>query len=57
MERVKEEELKNISGGGITFNATYLNAIYKISSLLFDIGRELGSSIRRISSNQVCSLK
>ncbi len=58
MERVKNEEMKNIKGGGtITFNATFLNAIYKISSLVFDIGKELGSSIRRISTDSVCPVK
>lgn len=57
MEKLVENELMNIQGGSVTFNSTYLNAIYKLSSLLFDVGRELGSSIRRVASNSVCPIK
>ncbi len=56
MQKVCEREIENIYGGGMTFNATYLNAIYKISSLIFEIGKEVGSSIRRVSSDKVCPL-
>jgi hypothetical protein len=57
MTKIEKDELMKIEGGSLTFNATYLNAIYKLSDLLFEIGRELGSSIRRVSSNKVCPLK
>ena len=57
MEKLKKKELEEIEGGSITFNATYLNALYKITSLLFEVGRELGSSIRRVSSKSICPIK
>lgn len=57
MMKLESKELQKIEGGSVTFNATYLNALYKISSLLFDVGRELGSSIRRVSSKSLCPIK
>lgn len=57
MKKVDKEVLKNIEGGTVSFNATYLNAIYKISSLVFEIGKEVGSSIRRVSSDKICPVK
>ncbi len=57
MRKMTTEELRKVEGGSITFNATYLNAIYKISSLLFEIGKELGSSIRRFATGSTCPVK
>lgn len=57
MNKVEKCELQMIEGGAVTFNASYLTALYKVSSLLFEVGKELGSSIRRISSNSLCPLK
>ena len=57
MIKLEKEELKKIDGGALVFNATYLNALYKFSSLIFDVGKEVGSSIRRLSENKVCPLK
>ena len=57
MMKLQKKELYNIEGGSMTFNATYINAIYKLSELIFNIGREVGSSIRRVSSIKVCPLK
>lgn len=57
MRKMTTEELRKVEGGSITFNATYLNAIYKISSLLFEVGKELGSSIRRFATGSTCPVK
>lgn len=42
--------------GGINITTTLLNSLKNSASLLFDIGRALGSSIRRISSNNICKI-
>lgn len=56
MSRVilSEKELLNITGGAIT--ATFVNAITKGVTTLLDLGRAIGSAIRRISSNKICSI-
>ena len=52
---VKDSELKTIYGGSIT--ATFINAIVKGLSLLIELGKSLGSSIRRITSGSTCAVK
>lgn len=49
---LKEEELKNICGGGITgaIISAIMNGINKIA----DLGRSLGSAIRRIQTGRMC---
>lgn len=54
MRKLNKEELLNISGGGIS--ASLLNAISRAVSTLMDLGRSLGTSIRRSISGKVCSV-
>ena len=54
MKKLKEKELKQINGGGMT--ASFLTAIVRAATGLLDLGRSLGSAIRRIQSGTVCSL-
>lgn len=49
---LKENELKNIYGGSIT--ATFLGAIARCINSISDLGRSLGSSIRRIQTGNFC---
>lgn len=51
---LNEQELKNISGGKVT--ASYLNAIIRGVTFLTDLGRSLGTAIRRIQTGRICSL-
>lgn len=51
-ELSKKEELSLYAGGGIT--ASFINAIAKGVSLVVDLGRYLGSSLRRLFSNNIC---
>ena len=53
MRKLNKEELLNISGGGIS--ATWINAISRAVSTLMDLGRSLGTSIRRSISGKICS--
>ncbi len=52
-------EIKNLDEivGGTTLSGSIINAFTNILDLIINIGRGLGSSIRRISENKVCPLK
>ena len=54
MKILKKEELKVINGGGIS--ASLLTAAVRAVTSLLELGRSLGTAIRRISSGSVCSL-
>lgn len=50
---IKEEELKQIVGGaGIT--AAFLAAVIRGINSIADLGRSLGSAIRRIQTGRFC---
>lgn len=48
------KELQNINGGAIS--PTLLNSLAKGLSLLFELGRAVGSGIRRAASGKTCSV-
>lgn len=52
--RLNNNELLMIRGGAAS--ATLINAIVKGISLLIDLGKSLGSTIRRVSANKSCSV-
>lgn len=54
MKVLKKEELEVINGGGIS--ASFITATVRAVTSLLDLGRSLGTAIRRISSGTVCSL-
>ena len=49
---LNNSELKNIKGGSLT--ATFLSAIARGINSISDLGRSLGSSIRRIQTGRFC---
>ncbi len=50
---MKKEELMSIIGGsGIT--SAMLSSIVKIGDIILDLGRSLGSAIRRIYKGKLC---
>lgn len=51
---LNNNELKNIVGGSIT--ASMLGYIVRGINSLLDLGRSLGSAIRRVQSGNLCSL-
>ncbi len=55
MIELKKDELLQISGGANWLSASFLNAVSRAVSTLMDLGRSLGTSIRRTISGQVCS--
>lgn len=56
MKELTKNELKNINGEG-SVTAAMVSAIIKGVSSLLDIGRYLGSSLRRVVSKKNCPLK
>lgn len=52
--KLTEKELLTINGGAVS--AVLINAIVKGISLLIDLGKSLGSTIRRISENKTCEI-
>ncbi len=50
--RLEEQELFQIKGGAIT--ATFFNSIARLINTVLDLGRTVGSSIRRIYSKNYC---
>ena len=53
--KLTKEELKQIKAGA-TFSATLINSLVRGVNSVLDIGRYLGSSIRRLVGNKACSL-
>ena len=51
---LKEEELRMIYGGAIT--GTFINAIIKGVNSFLDLGRSIGTAIRRIGAGSICPL-
>ena len=52
---MEKNELLQIVGG-VSITGTLLSSIYKVGNLIFEIGRSLGSAIRRVSSGSMCSI-
>ena len=51
---LKEKEMENVIGGSIS--ASFINYFARILDTLFDIGKETGSAIRRLTSGNYCSV-
>ena len=53
MNNLNKEEMLNIIGGA-SWSSSWLNAISKAVTTLLDLGRSLGTSIRRSVSGKIC---
>ena len=49
-------ELYNIKGG-TTFSSTMINSVIRAFSFSLELGRMLGSYIRRRKNNKICNIK
>ncbi len=56
MEKLEMEEMLEIVGG-VSISAALFSALSRAANTILDAGRALGSAIRRISSNNLCSCK
>lgn len=52
MRELSKEELKQIYGGAIS--STLLNAFIRGVNTFFEVGKTLGSAVRRIFSKDIC---
>lgn len=52
--RLKKEEMLKISGGAIS--GTLFSSIVRGISSMLDLGRSLGSAIRRLTANNLCRI-
>lgn len=50
--KLKETELYQIKGGAITLS--YLNSVARIINTIMDLGRTVGTAIRRLYSKNYC---
>ena len=51
---LEKEELALIDGGGLT--ATFFNSLARIGKTIYDIGYEVGSSVRRLLGRTLCKI-
>lgn len=56
MKELKLVELEEISGGSTTVTAAFLGTIFSGCKVIYTIGQALGSSIRRISGDNICKI-
>lgn len=54
IKEIKDNEMKNISGGDI--GSTLINAFNNLTETIFNLGKEFGSSVRRLFEKNYCSL-
>jgi len=54
MELTKQELLS--IHGGINISGTFINSIVRGINSILELGRSVGTAIRRIGSNNICSL-
>jgi len=52
MKKITDEKLKQIEGGAIS--ASYLTAIVRGVNAILDLGRSIGTAIRRIQTGNLC---
>ena len=57
MEKVSNCKLKEVTGGTTTISGSIITAVVGVITLIEDIGKGFGSSIRRIIDNNLCTLE
>jgi len=55
MNNLNNEEMKNITGGGISVTGAFLSSIKGCISVMFEIGQAVGGAVRRITSGSLCN--
>lgn len=54
MKTLNKDDLKEIYGGA--YSAAWITAIVRAVNGLLDLGRSLGSAVRRVQNGRICSL-
>lgn len=55
-ELKKENELLEIIGGSVNVSGSIINAFAKGINIILDVGRSLGTAIRRLSLGSLCKI-
>lgn len=57
MRELNKQELIEVKGGASKFiTAAFITSLARAGNMLLDLGRSLGTSIRRLVSGNVCSI-
>lgn len=54
VKELNEKEMLNINGGALT--SSFINAINSVINTLFELGKETGSTLRRLIQGAYCPL-
>ena len=54
MVELKEEKLSNTYGGAINITGSLIDALVGVAKTIYDFGRDLGFSIRRVTEGTLC---
>jgi len=54
VKELPDQEMASISGGGLT--SSIINAINNVINTLYELGKETGSALRRLTNNQYCPI-
>lgn len=57
MNKLNKKQLLDIKGGSVTVSASLINAVARAGGILLDLGRSVGTAIRRITTGKTCSIK
>ncbi len=52
---LSNEELYNIKGGSVSLTGSLLTGILGIVNKIFELGRAVGSGVRRVHDKNICS--
>lgn len=55
MKKLTKKELSSIQGG-VNITGTFINAIIKGINSFLDLGRSVGSAIRRVQTGKLCKI-
>ena len=54
IKELDKQEMLNIDGG--TFTSSFINAITNAINTLYELGKETGSALRRLTTNKYCPI-
>lgn len=54
-KQLKNNEMEEIVGGAIT--SSFINAITKAVTMVYELGKQTGSAIRRLTSGKYCPIR
>lgn len=54
MQKINKNKMKQISGGALSLNGTIINSLIRYVNVFFEIGKALGSAIRRNKAGTIC---